>query len=402
MGNFVDACRFNPTLGGTTDWTFSTAVQGYQSPASANIINGLKYNYRAESADLSSWELGQGSYNTGTGVLARTTIFSNSSGTTAKISFAVAPQVGIVALAQDVIRGVPGIQNGTIVVSGTTSSTRSLKTLAGNDPSVVDPVFATFPDGSQAVITAALSLTIPSTGTLGTVGGVPFRIWDCLINDAGTIRLGVRRCSDANGTYGYPASGSLSSTIITTPNAVGTTYTSVAVAAKPYLLLGHSTYEAGQSVAGTWATAPSPYVIYAPGIPRAGEPTGNATQFTTTSPLTNTTASYLDSALTASIQPSSAANLVATSFAGSCQLDTAAHYMLVALRRGGSIIGTPQRFGYGAANMMGPVSASWMDAPGSSGSLIYVVSITLDSTGATAFFMSVVGGGVLQLSEIMG
>src|SRR6201994_783961 len=98
MAAFLDGCRFNPTAGGTTDWTFSSAGMGYQSPARANVVNGRLYKYRAESADLSQWEFGEGTYNTSTGVLARTTVLYNSAGTTSKISFASIPQVAIVAL----------------------------------------------------------------------------------------------------------------------------------------------------------------------------------------------------------------------------------------------------------------------------------------------------------------
>jgi hypothetical protein len=103
MAAFLDVCRFSPTAGGTTDWTYSAAVTGCQSPASANVVNGRLYKYRAESADLSQWEMGEGAYNTGTGVLARTTVLYNSSGSTSKINFTLTPQVAIVALKEDLI-----------------------------------------------------------------------------------------------------------------------------------------------------------------------------------------------------------------------------------------------------------------------------------------------------------
>jgi hypothetical protein len=103
--SLIDGCRYNPTLGGTTDWTYSSAVQGYNSPALAGVVNGAQYSYHAESADLSQWEDGIGLYNTGTGVLTRATVLYNSAGTgTAsgqsgagtKISFTVAPQAVLV------------------------------------------------------------------------------------------------------------------------------------------------------------------------------------------------------------------------------------------------------------------------------------------------------------------
>ncbi len=103
MAAFLDVCRFTPSAGGTTDWTYAAAVTGYQSPAAAGVVNGRLYKYRAESTDLSQWEVGEGAYNTSSGVLTRTTVLFNSSGTTAKINFAAAPQVAVVALKEDLI-----------------------------------------------------------------------------------------------------------------------------------------------------------------------------------------------------------------------------------------------------------------------------------------------------------
>lgn len=112
MAAWLDCCRYTPTLGGTTDWTFSSAVQGYSTPALAGVVNSRVYKYRAESADLSQWEIGEGFYTTGTGVLTRTTVLANSSGTGTsagqtgagtKISFSTVPQVAIVALKEDMI-----------------------------------------------------------------------------------------------------------------------------------------------------------------------------------------------------------------------------------------------------------------------------------------------------------
>lgn len=110
MAGWVNVCRFVPAAGGTTDWTYSSFVVGYQSPALANIVNGTLYKHRAESADLSQWEISEGAYNTGTNVLARTTVLYNSAGTGtrqsgagSKINFTTMPQVAIVALPEDLI-----------------------------------------------------------------------------------------------------------------------------------------------------------------------------------------------------------------------------------------------------------------------------------------------------------
>lgn len=93
----LDAVLFNPTAGGTTDWTYSSAVTGYQSPAAAGAVDTTVYFYRAYSSDLTQWEEGFGAWTASGGVLARTTVLFNSAGNTSKISFTNPPFVAIVA-----------------------------------------------------------------------------------------------------------------------------------------------------------------------------------------------------------------------------------------------------------------------------------------------------------------
>lgn len=99
MASFLDVCRFTAASSGTGDFVVSAAVTGYQTPASAGAVNATVYRYRAESSDLSQWEVGYGVYTTAGTTLARTTILFSSTGS--KVSFTAAPQVGIVALAED-------------------------------------------------------------------------------------------------------------------------------------------------------------------------------------------------------------------------------------------------------------------------------------------------------------
>lgn len=169
---FVDVCRFFPTTGGTTDWTFSSAVLGYQSPASAGIVNGALYSYRAESVDLTQWEIGQGAYNTGTGVLARTTVLYNSAGTGTgtgqsgagtKINFSAAPQIGLVALREDLLTAniTKTIQQtGTDNVSGVTS-------LRQQDHNSACKAFVFFTSAAPPVINSAYNVTSVSRTAAG-------------------------------------------------------------------------------------------------------------------------------------------------------------------------------------------------------------------------------------------
>jgi hypothetical protein len=102
MAFFLDCCRFIPASNGTGSFVVASAAGGYQTPASANAVNGATYRYRAESADLTQWEVGTGVYTAATATLTRSTILFNSSGGTSPINFTAVPQVAIVCLAEDV------------------------------------------------------------------------------------------------------------------------------------------------------------------------------------------------------------------------------------------------------------------------------------------------------------
>ncbi len=101
---FLDACGFFPAAGGTADFVVSSAVTGYQTPASAGAANGAVYSYRAQSSALSEWEIGFGAYASGTTTLARTTVVASSTGS--KINFSAPPSVYITALSADLWKAI--------------------------------------------------------------------------------------------------------------------------------------------------------------------------------------------------------------------------------------------------------------------------------------------------------
>lgn len=114
---FLDACGFIPASNGTGNFVVSSAVTGYQTPASAGAVNATVYSYRAESADKSQWEEGFGAYTVSGTTLARTTITANSSGGTSAIAFSAAPNVYITAATAD-------LQNAALLTSGTLPAAR--------------------------------------------------------------------------------------------------------------------------------------------------------------------------------------------------------------------------------------------------------------------------------------
>ncbi len=147
--SLVTSCRFTPTTGGTTDWTYFAAVVGYNTPALAGVATTLIYSVRSESANLTQWEESVGACTIAAGVatFARTTVLYNSSGTGTgpgqsgagtKINFTTAPEVSVVALAEDLLafnaamsltgaQQVQALQNlGAFASSFTTSGTATL------------------------------------------------------------------------------------------------------------------------------------------------------------------------------------------------------------------------------------------------------------------------------------
>ncbi len=256
-------------------------------------------------------------------------------------------------------------------------------------------------DGTQISLTSALSVTIPSTGTLGTTSAIPFRLWLELINNGGTPYLGVRNCCDANGIYGFPGSGNLSSTIITSPNSAGVTYTSTAVTSQQFAVIGMVEYDSGMATAGTWNVSPDRIVLYRPGMPLPGMAL-QYKQFLSTTQFANSSASYADSGLTGGLTLSAKMNAVAASWEGSFQpvISTGNLTGYVALRRGGSIIGAPTKsLSVSGSNLVFMVGADWLDFPGGL-SPSYVVSTKSDGTN-TVYFMHTDSFGKLSLSEIM-
>lgn len=429
--SFIDVCRFNPTLGGTTDWTYSSAVTGYQSPTAAGAVNGAIYSYRAENTALSEWEVGFGAYSSGTGVFSRTTVLFNSAGTTSNINFTSVPQVAIVALAEDLNLAVAagksglGLDNVSFAVSASAGAlTISLKDAAGNDATAASPIAINFRSATlssgpltQLTITAASSIVIPAAFTFSILANTACRIWITGFNDAGTFRLGVFNASSAAGILPLAENGVATSLIVGSGlGNIGAHYTAGAgVTSKAFRILGYVDWTASGIVTpGTWTTTNLNSIqTFGPGIKRPGDVVQVVRGVTTTT-TTNSTTAYVVTNLTATIQPTSAANLVLWSFTG---LSTAASGTtttpLVQMFRAAN--STPA-----VTTALGPVcfqtnqnnsaSAAWwlnsatdVDAPNTAVAIAYTVGLK-SSAAFSASFPEITNGqrGVMMLQELMG
>ena len=138
----------------------------------------------------------------------------------------------------------------------------TIQTLAGATPSATDPVFfvfrsATAGSGSYSVIsvTSALSVTIPTSSTLGFANNAPGRIWLSAINNSGTVELAVINCLTSTSTsksiYPLAGWGIVNTTALGGPsNNSAVFYSTIARSGVPYGVLGYASYETGLATAG--------------------------------------------------------------------------------------------------------------------------------------------------------
>jgi hypothetical protein len=94
----LDAAVFLAAAGGTGSFTVSSAITGYQTPAAAGAVDARTYRYRAQSNDLSQWEIGTATASSSGTVFSRTVLASSTGGT---VNFSSAPTVAITVIAAD-------------------------------------------------------------------------------------------------------------------------------------------------------------------------------------------------------------------------------------------------------------------------------------------------------------
>jgi hypothetical protein len=252
-----------------SDWTVvltnSPAAAGYQPPTGSGNVTGpgsATAGHLATFADTTGKTLTDGGV---AGALA------NLPALTAQYLAPSAVMFGVAMV------------NGAIVASITANAlTLSIETLAGNTPSASDPVWFAFRDatagnGDYSVIaaTAALSLTIPATATLGFANGVPGRIWLVIVNNAGTVSLAAINCFNAAAGAIFPLAGwgiANVTAMTTSATAAQTFYGPATLSAVPYSALGYASYETGSTLAtaGIWSAKPTRLELLRPGVPLPG------------------------------------------------------------------------------------------------------------------------------------
>jgi len=157
-------------------------------------------------------------------------------------------------------------ETGTFVTSGSstyltskiqpiTASVASSAMTVTLNPTVLD--FRSTPLTSGTVntrtVSAAISVVVPSTATLGTVSATQSRIVVLAIDNAGTIELAVVNIS--GGSVLDETTLISTTAIAAASNSATAYYSTTARTSLPYRVVGY--IESTQATAGTWATAPS-------------------------------------------------------------------------------------------------------------------------------------------------
>lgn len=224
--------------------------------------------------------------------------------------------------------GGPVIINGGIVESHASNAvTFAVKSLGGNDPSTLHPVYLVFRDATVGTgvpvirqLVAGLSVTVPSGATLGFTDTVPGRVWLTAIDNAGSVELAVINCLNGTNIYPLQGWGIVSTTVLdTSADNPAAMYSASARTSVAYMVLGYYTWETGLAAAGTWNAAPTRIQLYGPGTPLPGMVVQTQENFTG-AVATGTTAIPPDDSIpaitegdqymTQAITPTSAANLL--------------------------------------------------------------------------------------------
>lgn len=224
--------------------------------------------------------------------------------------------------------------NGALVQSQAGGAqTFAIKTFAGGDPSAQDPVLFLFRDsvfanGDYSLLkaTSALSVTIPSGATLGTVNATPARVWIVAYNNSGSVALGVINCLSGTSIYALSAWDIIGvATLNSSSNSALTIYG--AAATSSYVPIGHATWEVGGTIgtAGTWNVAPTRLRLWQPGSALPGQMVQRQRNATGAVNTGTTTTSQADSVptnaqgtqfMSQAVVPTSSANLLVIEHVG--------------------------------------------------------------------------------------
>jgi hypothetical protein len=198
--------------------------------------------------------------------------------------------------------------------------TVALKGIDGNNPSPTNLVGIGFRSptitsgaSSKVQVDAAQSLVIPNGGTMGTVSGVPSRIWVAEILYNGAAELAVCNARSGQNIMAMNEGGLISTTTIGTgSDSAHVWYSNTGRSNVPFTILGY--FDSTQATAGVWAADKEVLVVNPKRLP--GQVV-QSSQVVKTDTFTTTSTTLVDATgVTLSFTPTAKANAVAVSFSG--------------------------------------------------------------------------------------
>jgi hypothetical protein len=282
----------------------------------------------------------------------------------------------------------------------------------GSNASATNPIPILFRDttisnGDPVLVSlqASQSFTIGSGNTMGCVSGVMCRLWEYEINNAGTP--GLCLYNTLSGTTITDLNEANLQTSAATTNGGSSAQTlycnTASVSSKAVRRIGY--IDVVETVAGTWTSLPTYVQLFGPGIKKPGETVQNVNTSTTTQGFT-TSATFvaLTNGQTASITPTSAANVIRVFTQGTLSAEGANQPNLQISRTisaSTTLIGNPTGADTGAASSaQWPLSILVYDVPNVTSSVTYGYQGKI-SSGSTLAYPVSSSGSVLELQEIM-
>ena len=196
----------------------------------------------------------------------------------------------------------------------------------GSALSATNPLVATFRDVTLAngdpvtrIVQSSPTFTVNSGNTLGVVNNaagatnVNPRLWVLLIDNAGTVLVGLTNCLVASPVRVFPLDeSSLQNTGTGTGggSTAGTIYTSVAsLTNKAVRIIGYLEWSTALGTSGTYNNAPNKVQLFGPGIKKPGD-TVQVVYATNAAATTGSGTTPVASGAAVSITPTSASNVV--------------------------------------------------------------------------------------------
>ncbi len=290
--------------------------------------------------------------------------------------------------------------------------TINLTTAAGATPTATNPVLIPMRSTSASsgvslwnVVTAALSIVIPSGATLGTSNSVPFRIWIFAAQNNGVTELAVATCSNA--TQIFPCSSWEYTRVTTTTitglaTSGGTPYTTTGLGTDSVRIIGFCDFASGLATVGSWASSCTTIQPFGPGIKRPGEVVQAVSVNTTTQGTTSSaTIAALSTSPSLAITPTASMNLIKATTIGSLGNGGTGAAEQLQFARGSTLIGTPVFASNNAVWRSFPITLITYDLPASTASQTYQFQGST-STNTLTYPTGSGNNAYIELQEIMG